>query len=150
MGIDLFIHAANILLLLTYSVTDILWLRLLAVASSLAAMPYFLLQPTPLWAAFGWSVLFAGIKIFQTWRLLVERRPIKLTAEEQEVGTLVFQDLPPKKVLQVIGVGTWASAASGMQQCTNPIGNSPKSRARTGWLLIPGFRPAFLQVKPCS
>jgi hypothetical protein len=63
MGIDLFIHAANILLLLAYSVTDILWLRLLAVASSLAAIPYFLLQPTPLWAAFGWSVLFAGIYI---------------------------------------------------------------------------------------
>jgi hypothetical protein len=63
MGIDLFIHAANILLLLAYSVTDILWLRLPAVASSLAAMPYFLLQPTPLWAAFGWSVLFAGINM---------------------------------------------------------------------------------------
>jgi hypothetical protein len=63
MGIDLFIHAANILLLMAYSVTDILWLRLLAVASSLAAKPYFLLQPTALWAAFGWSVLFAGINI---------------------------------------------------------------------------------------
>jgi hypothetical protein len=43
-------------LLGAYSVRDILWLRVLAVASSLAAIPYFLLQPTPLWAAFGWSV----------------------------------------------------------------------------------------------
>lgn len=113
MGIDLFIHAANILLLLAYCVTDMLWLRLLAVASSLAAIPYFLLQPTPLWAAFGWSVLFAGINIFQTWRLVVERRPVKLTAEEEEVRTLVFRDLPPKKVLQVISVGTWVSASLG-------------------------------------
>ena len=113
--LDYFIHAANILLLAAYSVTDILWLRVLAVASSLAAIPYFLLQPTPLWAAFGWSVLITGINIFQMWRLVVERRPVKLTKEEEEVRRLVFRDLPPKKVLQVIGVGTWASASPGEQ-----------------------------------
>jgi hypothetical protein len=112
-SIDYFIHAANILLLLAYSVREILWLRVLAVASSLAAIPYFFLQPTPLWAAFGWSVLFAGINVFQAWRLLVERRPVKLTAEEEEVRKLVFRDFPPKKVLQVIGVGTWVSASPG-------------------------------------
>jgi Popeye protein conserved region len=113
--LDYFIHAANILLLAAYSVRDILWLRVLAVASALAAIPYFLLQPTPLWAAFGWSVLFTGINIFQTWRLVVERRPVKLTAEEEEVRRLVFRDLPPKKVLQVISVGTWESPSLGQQ-----------------------------------
>jgi hypothetical protein len=64
-NLDYFIHAANILLLAAYSVRDILWLRVFAVASSLAAIPYFLLQPTPLWAPFGWSVLFTGINIIQ-------------------------------------------------------------------------------------
>jgi CRP-like cAMP-binding protein len=34
-----------------------------------------------------------------------------LTAEEDEVRALVFRDLPSKKVLQVIGIGTWVSAA---------------------------------------
>ena len=111
--LDYFIHAANILLIAAYSVRDILWLRVLAVASSLAAMPYFLLQPTPLWAAAGWSVIFTSINVFQVWRLVVERRPVKLTAEEEEVRKLIFRDLPPKKVLQVIGVGTWESASPG-------------------------------------
>jgi hypothetical protein len=113
MTIDYFIHAANILLLLAYCVTDILWLRVLAVGSALAAMPYFVLQPTPLWAPFAWSVLFTGINLFQTWRLVVARRPVKLTPEEEEVRSLVFRDLPPKKVLQVINVGTWESASPG-------------------------------------
>src|SRR5688572_11485323 len=45
-----FIHAANILLLVAYSVRDILWLRVFAVASSVIALPYFVLQPTPQWA----------------------------------------------------------------------------------------------------
>ena len=113
LNLDYFIHAANILLLGAYSVRDILWLRVLAVASSLAAIPYFLLQPTPLWAAFGWSVLFTGINIFQAWRLLIERRPVKLTAEEEEVRRMVFGDLPPRKVLQVLSIGSWVTAEPG-------------------------------------
>jgi hypothetical protein len=37
-----FIHGANVLLLVAYSVRDVLWLRLFAVASALVAIPYFL------------------------------------------------------------------------------------------------------------
>jgi len=111
--LDYFIHAANILLLAAYSVRDILWLRLFAVASSLIAMPYFLFQPTPLWAAFGWSVLFAGINIFQSWRLFLERRPIRLTPEEEVVRRLAFPDLPARKVLQILSIGSWNTADLG-------------------------------------
>jgi CRP-like cAMP-binding protein len=111
--LDYFIHAANILLLAAYSVRDILWLRLFAVASSLIAMPYFLFQPTPLWAAFGWSVLFAGINIFQSWRLYLERRPVRLTLEEEEVRRLAFPGLPPRKVLQILSIGTWRTVNLG-------------------------------------
>jgi CRP-like cAMP-binding protein len=125
--LDYCIHAANILLIAAYSVRDILWLRVLAVASSLAAMPYFLLQPTPLWAAFGWSVIFTGINIFQTWALIVERRPVKLSAEEEEVRRLAFRDLPTKKVLQVISLGEWASGSPGEQLIER--GKSPESIA---------------------
>ena len=80
-----FLHAANVLLLVAYSVRDILWLRLFAAASALIAMPYFLFQATPLWAAFGWRVLFTAINLYQTWRLFNERRPVKLTAEEEDL-----------------------------------------------------------------
>jgi CRP-like cAMP-binding protein len=113
MNVDLFIHSANVLLLLAYSVKDILWLRLFAVASALIAIPYFVLQPTPQWAPIGWSVLFAGINLFQSWRLYLERRPVKLTSEEEEVRRLAFPDLPPRKVLQLLSIGTWNTAESG-------------------------------------
>lgn len=111
--IDYFIHAANILLLAAYCVRDILWLRVFAVASSLIAIPYFLLQPTPLWAAFGWSVLFAGINLYQSWHLILERRPVKLTEDEEAVRRLVFRDLHPRKVLQILSVGSWNNADRG-------------------------------------
>jgi hypothetical protein len=110
---NLFIHAANILLLVAYCVRDVLWLRLFAVASALVAIPYFFLQPEPLWQALAWSALFAVINGFQSWRLFLERRPIQLTSEEELVRKLVFRDLPPRKVLQVIGVGSWSTSKAG-------------------------------------
>ena len=110
---DYFIHAANSLLLVAYSVRDILWLRVFAVAASVVSIPYFLLQPTTLWAPLAWTVGFAGINLFQSWRLFMERQPVKLTPEEEEVRRLVFKDLPPRKVLQVLSIGSWVTAQPG-------------------------------------
>jgi hypothetical protein len=107
------IHAANILLLVAYSVRDVLWLRLFAVASSVIAIPYFLFQPKPLWAAFGWSILFTTINSYKSWRLYLERRPVRLTPEEDEVRQLAFGDLPAREVLQVLSIGSWNTAAVG-------------------------------------
>ena len=110
---DYFIHAANILLLIAYSVRDVLWLRLFAVSASLIAIPFYMLQPTVLWAPLAWSVVFAAINLFQSWLLFIERRPVQLTAEEEEVRRLAFQDLPPRKVLQVLNIGSWVTAEVG-------------------------------------
>jgi CRP-like cAMP-binding protein len=113
MTINAFINVANILLLCAYSVTDILWLRLFAVGSSLIAMPYFALQPTPQRAPLVWSVVFVAINLFQAWRIFLERRPVKLSAEEEEVRRLAFPDLPPRRVLEVLSLGSWSTVASG-------------------------------------
>jgi CRP-like cAMP-binding protein len=110
---DYFIHVANILLLVAYSVRDILWLRLFAVAAALVTIPFFLLQPLILWAPLGWTIGFAAINSLQSFRLFMERRPVKLTAEEDEVRQLVFKDLPTKKVLQVLSIGSWITATPG-------------------------------------
>jgi hypothetical protein len=108
-----FLHAANILLLVAYSVRDILWLRLFAVAASLISLPYFILQPEPLWAPIIWSSVFAAINSFQSWRLFVERRPVKLTPEEEEIHRLAFPDLPSRKVLQILSIGAWTNVEIG-------------------------------------
>jgi Popeye protein conserved region len=108
-----FIHAANLLLVVAYSVRDILWLRLFAVGASFISIPYFVLQPTTLWAPLSWSVVFAAINLLQSWRLFIERRPVKLTPEEEDIRRLVFRDLPPRKVLQVLSIGSWTTLEVG-------------------------------------
>jgi len=108
-----FLHAANILLLVAYSVRDILWLRLFAVAASLISLPYFIFQPEPLWEPIIWSSVFAAINSFQSWRLFVERRPVKLTPEEEDIHRLAFPDLPSRKVLQILSIGAWTNVEIG-------------------------------------
>lgn len=110
---DYFIHAANVLLLVAYSVRDVLWLRLFAVAASLIAIPFYLLQPTVLWAPLAWSGVFAAINLFQSWLLFVERRPVKLTVEEEEIRRLALEGLPPRKVLQFLSIGSWVTSEVG-------------------------------------
>ena len=110
-----FLHAANILLLVAYSVRDILWLRLFAVAASLIALPYFILQPEPLWEPIIWSSVFAAINSFQSWRVFVERRPVKLTPEEEEIRRLAFPDLPSRKVLEILSIGAWTTVEIGQR-----------------------------------
>lgn len=115
MNLNHFIHAANLLLLVAYSVRDILWLRLFALASSLIAIPYFALQPSPMWAPIGWSVVFAVINLVQSYRVFNERRPVKLTSDEEEVRRLALSDLPPRKIIQLLSVGSWVTAQIGEQ-----------------------------------
>ena len=72
MTINFFLNLANVILVVGYSVRDILWLRLLAAGSSFIALPYFFLQPTPLRTPILWSILFARESkyLYQSWRLL--------------------------------------------------------------------------------
>jgi CRP-like cAMP-binding protein len=86
---------------------------LFAVAASLIAIPFYVLQPTVLWAPLAWSGVFAAINLFQSWLLILERRPVKLTPEEEEIRRLAFQDLPLRKVLRVLSLGSWVTVPVG-------------------------------------
>src|SRR5438093_10018062 len=59
--------------------------------------------------------MFATINQRQSWRRFIECRPVKLTPEEEEVRRLVFRDLPPRKVLQVLSIGSWTTLEVGQR-----------------------------------
>ena len=82
---NLFSHAANLLLLVGYSLSDVLWLRLLAAVSSLIVIPYFVLQPVPMWTPIGWNAVLVAVNLFQSWRLFAERRAAKLTPQAADL-----------------------------------------------------------------
>ncbi len=110
---DWLVHGSNILLLLAYSVRDILWLRWFAVAAALTNIPFFLVQETVLWPPVMWAAVFTVINLVQIFRIYRERRPVVLSAEEQALHDLAFRDLRPREFLALAMLGQWVDAPEG-------------------------------------
>jgi CRP-like cAMP-binding protein len=110
---DYLVHFSNILLLVSYSVRDILWLRWFAVAAALTNMPYFLLQHTVLWPPILWALVFIAINLYQISRIYLERRPVVLSADEQRLYELGFQSLRPREFVALTLVGEWKNGVVG-------------------------------------
>lgn len=110
---DYLVHFANILLLVSYSVRDILWLRWFAVASALTVVPYYLVQPNVLWPPVLWGLVFVAINLFQIARIYLERRPVVLSADEQKLYDMGFHALRPREFVSLLLAGEWRDAAAG-------------------------------------
>ena len=110
---DYLVHFSNVLMLVAYSVRDILWLRWFAVAAALTNIPYFLVQPTTLWPPVIWALVFTTINLFQIVRIYLERRPVTLSDDEQALYDLAFRSLRPREFLSLALIGEWRSAAAG-------------------------------------
>jgi len=110
---DYLVHFSNILLLVAYSVRDILWLRWFAVAAALTNIPYFLVQGTVLWPPVLWALVFTAINLYQIARIYLERRPVVLSEDEQKLYDLSFHGIRPRDFVSLSLVGEWNSAGAG-------------------------------------
>ena len=101
------VHFSNILMLVSYSVRNILWLRWFAVAAALTAIPYYLVQGTVLWPPVGWALVFTVINLYQIARIYLERRPVTLSEDEQTLYDFGFRSLRPREFVSLLLVGEW-------------------------------------------
>ena len=109
---ELLIHVANILYLFAFMVRDILWLRILTVVAASCLVPYFYFRPEPLMTPIYWNLAFTALNIFWIVQLLLERRPVKLSEEEQRLCELVFRTMTPREMIKILKLATWQDAAA--------------------------------------
>jgi len=114
-AIDLLVHVANVLLLISYSVRSMLWLRWFAVASAVTVVPYYVAQENTLWPPVFWALVFTTINLFQIARIYAARRPVVFSADEQKLYDLGFQGLRPREFLSLVLLGEWKDAKPGDQ-----------------------------------
>ncbi len=110
---DYLVHFSNMLLLVSFSVRDILWLRWFAVAAALTNIPYFLLQRSVLWPPVLWAGVFTAINLYQIARIYLERRPVELSPDEQKLYDLRFRSLRPREFVSLVLAGEWRNAIPG-------------------------------------
>jgi CRP-like cAMP-binding protein len=111
-------HVANGLFLLSYAVKDILWLRVITVLAGLTLLANFFQAEPPPWPAIAWNFVFFAINITRIYLLLLERRPIPLSADEQHLANLVFRTLRPRELVRLLGVGTYVDHPEGARLVT--------------------------------
>jgi CRP-like cAMP-binding protein len=111
--LDYLVHFSNVLMLASYSVRDILWLRWFAVAAAITNIPYFLLQSKKLWPPVIWALVFTAINLYQILRIYFERRPVVFSEEEQRLYNLGFSSLRPREFVSLLMAGEWKNAAAG-------------------------------------
>jgi hypothetical protein len=107
------IHLANLILLGSFLVRDILWLRVLTLVAGVMFIGYAGFSSPPLVASVAWNTLFVIINVVQVWRLLLERRPVRLRAEELALYQAAFRALTPREFSLFLAVARWADAAPG-------------------------------------
>ncbi len=110
---EYFIHIAKILYLFSYTMRDILWLRVLTVAAACFLIPYFYFRPDPLLPAIYWNLVFTSLNVFWICRLLLERRPVKLSDDEQQLCQIAFRTLTPREMKKILKLSSWNNAVPG-------------------------------------
>jgi CRP-like cAMP-binding protein len=110
---DLLIHAANMLFLVAYMVRDILWLRILTVIATFCLIPYYFTRAEPMMVPIYWSLVFAALNVYWIVRLLLERAPMKLNADEQRLCELVCRTMSPREMITLLKLATWEHAETG-------------------------------------
>lgn len=118
LGLDLLVNAANIFYLISYSVRDIFWLRVLSVVGALILLPYYYLQSVPLWAPIGWNLFFTGINVFWIIRLLLERRPVPFTDAERHLYKIALRNFNERDAYNLIKMGVTKPVPVGEQLLT--------------------------------
>jgi hypothetical protein len=111
--VEYLVHFSNVLLLFSYSVRDMLWLRWFAVGAAVANIPYYLAQTTVLWPPVIWGSVFMVINLYQISRIYLERRPVVLSPDEQQLYDLGFKALRPREFVSLLLAGEWHNAAVG-------------------------------------
>jgi hypothetical protein len=100
--IDLCIHLANVLYLISFLGRSMLWLRVLTCAGLMLGLVFFSCQPVPLYGCIVWHLVFLTINAFQIWRLLVEQRALMLSKKQALICEATFQGLGREELLTLL------------------------------------------------
>ena len=110
---EILIHIAYILLLGSFLVPDILWLRLLNIVASAAMIGYFGTRSIPDGAAVCWNFLFIAVNVVHVHKLLRERRPVLLENDEDLLYRLTFQAFDKRTFQRLLVFANWSRMENG-------------------------------------
>jgi CRP-like cAMP-binding protein len=98
-------HLSYILIAVSYWLTDIFWLRVVAVVGLSLEIVYFLMSGGDLRAGIGWDLVFIAINLYQLYRLVQERLSLRLPEKDRDLLRKVLAGLDDGQIARLLGAG---------------------------------------------
>ncbi len=95
---------ANTLYVISYTLTSMLWLRILAIIAAVSTFPYFYLRVEPLWSALFWQSCFLAVNLVNLLILLYSMRAASFDENESLAYEIKFSDLKPYEARPIFKV----------------------------------------------
>ena len=104
---------ANSLYVISYMLTNMIWLRVLAIIAAASTVPYFYFQVEPLWSALFWQGCFLTVNLVNLLVLLFRMRATHFDDEERQAYEIKFSDLKPHEARPIFKYAERVSLAAG-------------------------------------
>jgi CRP-like cAMP-binding protein len=106
-------HLSYVLIAVSYWLTDMFWLRLVAVVGLALEILYFWLSGGDLRAGMGWDLIFIAINLYQIYRLARDRLSLRLPESDRELLRSVFIGLDDAQIARLLVAGEFCDIADG-------------------------------------
>ncbi len=109
--IHIFGNLAFLLVAASFTVKDILWLRLLSITASTCSIIYnSQVSVAPLWVPISWNLFFMSLNIYHVLKIIYGNRKIQLNSKELELYQMSFSQLNKTEFAKLIRMGEWKKA----------------------------------------
>jgi CRP-like cAMP-binding protein len=106
-------HISYVLIAISYWLTDIFWLRVVAVVRLSFEILYFWHSGGDLRTGMGWDLIFIAINLYQLYRLVKDRLSLRLPEADRDLLRSVFTGLDDSQIARLLIAGEFCDFAGG-------------------------------------
>ncbi len=106
-------HISYVLIAISYWLTDIFWLRVVAVVGLSLEILYFWHSGGDLRTGMGWDLIFIAINLYQLYRLAKDRLSLRLPEADRDLLRSIFTGLDDSQIARLLIAGEFCDFAGG-------------------------------------
>lgn len=106
-------HISYVLIAISYWLTDIYWLRVMAIVGLSMEIVYFMFSGGDLRAGIGWDLIFIAINAYQLYWLVQERWSLRLPEADRDLLRSVLAGLDDVQIARLLSAGEIANLPHG-------------------------------------
>jgi len=108
-------HVSYVLIALSYWMTTVFWLRIIAVIGLVFEILYFRMSSGDMHTGIGWDAVFIVINLYQIFHLVYDERRLLYMKELHLLSQGAFASLSREQLAQLVKVGSWRTLEPGTQ-----------------------------------